>query len=97
MKEYRRVPQSQLRQRLSVERYESHTPFTTQEPQPAVVRIFTKQHAGKPASAVVNDGDRVTAGQPIARMNEGELGADIHASITGRVRRITPDAIEIEA
>ena len=97
MKEYRRVPQSQLRQRLSVERYESHTPFTAQEPQPAAVRIFTKQHAGKPATAVVNEGDRVTAGQPIARMNEGELGADIHASISGRVRRITPDAIEIEA
>lgn len=97
MKEYRRVPQSQLRQRLSVEQYESHTPFINEEPRPASVRILTKQHAGKPATAVVREGDRVTAGQPVARMNEGELGANIHASIAGRVRRITPDAIEIEA
>lgn len=97
MKEYRRVPQSQLRQRLHVERYESHTPFTADVPQPAVVRIFTKQHAGKPATPAVQEGERVSAGQPVARMKDGELGADVHSSIAGRVRRVTPDAIEIEA
>lgn len=97
MKEYRRVPQSMLRQRLNVEAYESHTPFIPEEPKPARVRILTKQHAGKPATPVVSEGDRVAAGYPIARMNEGELGADVHASISGRVARVTAEAIEIEA
>jgi Na+-translocating ferredoxin:NAD+ oxidoreductase RnfC subunit len=97
MKEYRRVPQSQLRQRLQVERYESHTPYTPAEPPVARVRILTKQHAGKPATPVVKENDRVERGQPVARMNPGELGADVHASIAGRVTRVAPDAIEIEA
>ncbi|WP_321474978.1 4Fe-4S dicluster domain-containing protein [uncultured Paludibaculum sp.] len=97
MKEYRRVPQSMLRQRLNVEAYESHTPFVADEPKPARVRILTKQHAGKPATPVVAEGDRIEAGRPIARMNENELGADVHASITGRVARVTAEAIEIEA
>ncbi|MBI5281113.1 MAG: SLBB domain-containing protein [Candidatus Solibacter usitatus] len=96
MKEYRRVPQSQLRQRLNVERYECHTPYTSQEPAPGRVRILTKQHTGKPATALVKEGQRVKAGQAVAGMNAGELGATIHASISGKVTRVAPDAIEIE-
>jgi Na+-translocating ferredoxin:NAD+ oxidoreductase RnfC subunit len=96
MKEYRRVPQTQLRQRLQVERYESDTPYTPAEPEVARVRILTKQHAGKPAIPVVKENDRVERGQAIARMNPGELGADVHASIAGRVTRVAPDVIEIE-
>ncbi|MBI5087145.1 MAG: 4Fe-4S dicluster domain-containing protein, partial [Acidobacteria bacterium] len=96
MKEYRRVPQSQLRQRLNVERYECHTPYTSQEPAPERVRILTKQHTGKPATALVKEGQRVKAGQAVAGMNAGELGATIHASISGKVTRVAPDAIEIE-
>jgi Na+-translocating ferredoxin:NAD+ oxidoreductase RnfC subunit len=97
MKEYRRVPQSQLRQRLNVERYESHTPFVSQEPHPSRVRILTKQHAGKPATPAVSEGAAVKRGDVIARMNDGGLGAFIHSSIGGRVARVTADAIEIEA
>jgi Na+-translocating ferredoxin:NAD+ oxidoreductase RnfC subunit len=97
MKEYRRVPQSQLRQRLQVEQYDSHTPFVEERPRPARVRILTKQHAGKPATVVVAEGEQVRAGQAIARMNEGELGATVHASIDGRVKSVTAEAVEIEA
>jgi Na+-translocating ferredoxin:NAD+ oxidoreductase RnfC subunit len=97
MKEYRRVPQEQLRRRLQVERYDTHTPYAKKELQPAKVRILAKQHSGKPAVPVVSKGDVVERGQTIARMNEGELGADIHASVAGRVVRATPEAIEIEA
>lgn len=97
MKEYRRVPQAQLRQRLQIEPYNADTPFVSSEPQPARVRIPLKQHAGKPARASVGQSDRVKRGDPIARMNEGELGADIHASIDGRVAGVTAEFIEIEA
>ena len=95
MKEYRRVPQTQLRQRLQVERYESETPYTTNLPDPASVRILTKQHAGQPAQPCVTEGARAEAGQTIARMAQGVLGADIHASIAGRVTAVTSDFVEI--
>lgn len=97
MKEYRRVPQSQLRQRLQVEAYEGHTPFVSAEPRVGRVRILVKQHAGKPAAPCVAVGERVEAGQAIARPADGDLGACIHASIGGKVAAITADAIEITA
>lgn len=97
MKEYRRVPQTLLRQRLRVEEYEAETPFTGTEPTPQRVWIPTRQHAGKAAAPVVREGQAVKHGETIARMGEGELGADVHASIDGRVARVTAERIEIEA
>lgn len=95
MKEYRRVPQTQLRQRLQVERYESDTPYTAKRPEPERVRIMTKQHAGAPASATAAQGDKVKAGQLIAQMAQGALGADIHASVDGTVTAVTAEYVEI--
>lgn len=95
MKEYRRVPQTQLRQRLQVERYESATPYTTSRPEPATARILTKQHAGAPAQPVVVKGDKVKRGEPVAEMAQGALGATVHASIGGTVTAVTPEYVEI--
>lgn len=95
MKEYRRIPLSMLRQRLHVEGYEQETPFVDAVPEPAQVRIKLKQHTGVAATPAVQKGDRVTAGQPIARMAEKQLGATIHSSISGTIKEITKDAIEI--
>lgn len=97
MKEYRRVPQSQLRKRLQIDHLDGPTPFTAEEPRPARVRILLKQHAGKAAEAVVAEGMAVERGQTVGRMREGELGADVHASVHGRVSRVTGDFVEIEA
>ncbi len=97
MKEYRRVPQAQLRQRLQIEQYEGHTPFVETEPAARRVRIATKQHTGKPATPVVQVGERVTRGQTVAKMNDGELGANVHASIDGRVAHADANWIELEA
>lgn len=95
MKEYRRVPLAQLRQRLNVEQYEAPTPFTTKEPEPGKVRIMTRQHTGVPATVIVKSGEKVKRGQAVARMNEGELGADVHASIDGTVTAATAEFVEI--
>jgi len=97
MKEYRRVPLSMLRQRLKVEQYECPTPFKGHVHEPAKVRIMTRQHAGKPAQVVVSEGAAVECGATIARMAQGDLGADVHASVKGRVTRVTPEFVEIEA
>ncbi len=97
MKEYRRVPLSMLRKRLKVEEYEAETPFADMDYRPAAVRIKLKQHAGAPAKPLIRAGDTVTKGQPLGRVESKELGAAIHASITGRVSRLTNEFIEITA
>ncbi|MBR2592701.1 MAG: electron transport complex protein RnfC, partial [Oscillospiraceae bacterium] len=59
------------------------------------VHIPLKMHIGAPSVAVVQKGQTVTKGQLIADIPEKALGAKIHASISGVVTDITPDAIEI--
>src|SRR6516162_4510049 len=93
MKEYRRVPLSQLRKRLQVEDYERETPFEVGTSQPAVVRIKLKQHAGQAANPIVQEGKRVKKGQLIGRVEDGKLGANVHASIDGKVRAVTPEYV----
>jgi Na+-translocating ferredoxin:NAD+ oxidoreductase RnfC subunit len=61
------------------------------------VTLLTKQHAGVAARPIVAEGDQVHAGDAIAKMEEGALGAWIHASIDGRVTRVTAGQVEIEA
>ena len=97
MKEYRRVPLAMLRRRLKVEEYEAETPFSSRELTPSMVRIKNKQHAGKPATPVVTEGDRIRCGDALARMAGRELGATVHASIDGVVRRVTEDYVEIRS
>ncbi len=97
MKEYRRIPLAQLRKRLHVEEYERETPFEALKLEPQSVRIKMKQHAGQPASPVVGAGAKVKKGQVVGRVEEGKLGADVHASIAGKVRAVTPEAVEIVA
>jgi len=97
MKEYRRVPLSQLRRRLKVEAYERETPYQAIDHRPGVVRIQLSQHVGKPAVAVVKPGDRVEAGAAVGRVKAPDLGADVHASIAGTVKSVTDVFVEIQA
>jgi Na+-translocating ferredoxin:NAD+ oxidoreductase RnfC subunit len=97
MKEYRRVPLTQLRRRLQVEEYERETPYEAGTSQPSVVRIKLRQHAGQAANAVVQEGKKVKKGQLVGRVEEGKLGANVHASIDGKVRAVTAEFVEIGA
>lgn len=97
MKEYRRVPQSQLRRRLRIEEYDVETPYDAAELEPATVRIRMRQHAGVPAAPVVAAGRRVKRGQVVGRVEESALGAPVHASIDGKVREVNPEYVEITA
>jgi Na+-translocating ferredoxin:NAD+ oxidoreductase RnfC subunit len=95
MKEYRRVPLSQLRRRLHVEEYEGETPYMAQEVRPSAVRIKMRQHTGQAAEPVVEQGKKVKKGQTVGRVESNKLGADVHASIDGKVRAVTPEFVEI--
>jgi Na+-translocating ferredoxin:NAD+ oxidoreductase RnfC subunit len=97
MKEYRRVPLSQLRRRLQIEEYEQAAPFQEVECRPAVVRIKMLQHTGQPAVPVVREGGKVKRGQVVGRVDDSKLGAHVHSSIDGKVRKVTPEYVEIVA
>jgi Na+-translocating ferredoxin:NAD+ oxidoreductase RnfC subunit len=96
MKEDRRVPLSLLRRRLKVEEYEGEAPFEDIDVSPQSVRIKLLQHMGKPASPTVSEGDKVSSGDMIAAVEASELGVNIHASRSGKVKRVTDAYIEIE-
>ena len=97
MKEYRRVPLAQLRRRLQVDEYERETPYDAAEWRPSAVTIRMKQHAGEVAVPVVEAGKKLKKGQIVGRVPDGKLGAHVHASIDGKVRAVTNDAVEIVA
>jgi Na+-translocating ferredoxin:NAD+ oxidoreductase RnfC subunit len=62
---------------------------------PGKVYIELKQHVGKPASAVVKVGDKVSRGQAVAVTAYEDLGTCMHASIDGTVKEITDRFIVI--
>lgn len=95
MKEYRRVPSSQLRKRLKVDEFERETPYEDIRYTPSKVRLKLKQHAGKPASPVVTAGSRVEELQRVADLPPADLGCPVHTPISGIVTAVTPDHIEI--
>jgi Na+-translocating ferredoxin:NAD+ oxidoreductase RnfC subunit len=98
MREYRLVPTHRLIARLGLTEWEHQTcPLDESNYSPDRVSIPLQQHIGAPAQPVVSEGDAVSAGDLIAQIPEGQLGAALHASITGRVSKVTPQAIEIAA
>ena len=60
-----------------------------------MVGINLKDHVGAPAVPLVQAGDHVEAGQKIADIKEGGLGATVHASISGTVESIQFNVITI--
>jgi len=95
VKEGRRVPIKMLLKRLDIEKYEGKTPFTTEKPEITEVKILLKQHVGAPSSSVVSLGSVVQKGDLVGKNEEGKLGANIHASIDGKIKEITNDYIII--
>jgi Na+-translocating ferredoxin:NAD+ oxidoreductase RnfC subunit len=96
MREYRRVPMERLVGRLGLSEYQECTcPLDEREYQPRRVTIPLKQHIGVPSQPVVQTGDRVERGDLIARIPEDKLGANVHASIAGRVEAVTGENIVI--
>ena len=96
MYESRRIPVKQLTRRLGLVDYDLPAPFQDILLSPARVRLPLKQHAGAPASACVASGASVQAGDLVAEVPDGTLGARIHASISGTVQ-ILQDAVQIDA
>jgi Na+-translocating ferredoxin:NAD+ oxidoreductase RnfC subunit len=97
IKEGRRVPLKQLIRKLKLQDYDVDAPFNSQNILVKKVKILLQQHIGKPAHAIVKKGETVEEGQMIGKIKENELGANIHASISGKVREVTEEFISIES
>ncbi len=97
MKEARRVPLKMLIKKLGVSKYTAEAAYKKLDIRPDNVFIPLKQHAGFPAKPVVKAGDSVSQGQLLAQPPEGQLGASVHASISGRVAGIQDNMIIVEA
>lgn len=95
MRDYRQIPVSRLSSRLDIKRYDRHVSEYVIELKPRKVRIPLKQHIGAPAVPVVAVGEYVNEGQLIGTIDYNELGANVHASFSGRVMDIS-DSIVIE-
>ena len=96
-KEFRRVPTKQLMTRLGVSRYEAEAKYVDMDVQPKKIALLFKQHVGAPAKSVVQTGEAVSRGQLVAEIPMGEMGANIHAGINGRVTEINKEFLVIEA
>lgn len=91
----RRVSTARIIARLGLSAYAGTHAEQCVDIAPARVRIPLKMHIGAPAVSVVQTGERVEAGQLIAEIPEGALGARVHASLSGRVT-VEATAITIE-
>ncbi len=94
MYEARRTPTKRLMVKLGLTQFVNEGPLVAKPLEVEKVRIPLKQHVGVGAEATVTVGERVRCGQMIGRIPEGQLGAQVHASIDGTVTHIS-DIIEI--
>jgi Na+-translocating ferredoxin:NAD+ oxidoreductase RnfC subunit len=94
----REIPIPTLITRLGLRPYDRKAMFKRFDGwQPHRVTIPLDSHIGVPAEPIVGQGDRVRRGDPIARVDERQLGCPVHASIDGRVTAVGPRSIEITA
>jgi Na+-translocating ferredoxin:NAD+ oxidoreductase RnfC subunit len=92
----RRIPTKRLMSRLGLNIFRNVGLLDEKVLKPERVSILLKQHTGAPSQPIVKVGDRVKEGQLIAVVPEKALGANLHASITGKVRAVQPDSMVIE-
>jgi Na+-translocating ferredoxin:NAD+ oxidoreductase RnfC subunit len=88
MREYRKVPVERVMARFGLLEYNVPAPLVELDADIREVRIPLQQHTGAPAKPTVKSGDTVKKGDLIAAVEEGKLGANVHASISGRVLNI---------
>lgn len=98
MRAGRLVPTHRLIARLGLTEWEGQVcPLDPADYRPGRVRLPLRLPRGIGVAAVpmVEVGQRVAAGELVALVPEGRLGAEVHASLAGRVARVSADEVEI--
>ena len=83
-----KIPAGRVAARVGVSPYAGELPDRAVEYTPGRISLPLRQHIGAPSVPVVSPGDRVTAGQLVARCPQGALGANLHTGIAGVVRSV---------
>lgn len=96
-RDQKRYPVEKLIRQLGLSRYDVPAPMDGKVHTFKKVTLPLKMGAGAPSEPVVKVGDSVKAGDLIAKIPDGKLGANIHASISGKVTNLMTDRIEIQA
>lgn len=86
--EGRRVPVKRLMGKLNILDYDRYPRVAMADKSCSRVGLYLRQHIGAPAVATVKPGEQVLMGQLVAGSPAKGLGADIHASISGRVESV---------
>ncbi|HYE82885.1 MAG TPA: 4Fe-4S dicluster domain-containing protein [Clostridia bacterium] len=97
MRDFRKIPQSRLIGRVCMAKYDRKIDNTVAELHPEKVCIPLKQHIGASAIPVIKPGEEVREGQLIAASDYDGMGANVHASIAGRIEAVSNDCIVITA
>jgi Na+-translocating ferredoxin:NAD+ oxidoreductase RnfC subunit len=92
MRPYRLIPHDRIVERTGLTPYECQLTFAGALA-PEKVTIPLSQHFGRPATATVKEGDAVKEGQVIGNIEEGVLGAKVHASIDGIVGGVNHNVV----
>lgn len=94
-RDYRLVPSDRFMTRIGVARYDRMAQWAGDwETEQALYSLPLSMHVGKPSAPVVQPGDSVTAGQMIAKAQEG-ISASLHTPVSGTVTRVDGREIEI--
>lgn len=96
MREYQKTPPKNILLKMGLEQYANNdlSELITHETEEVFIPL--KMHIGAPCKALVTKGDVVVKGQLIADIDEGVLGAPIHASISGTVICVSDSLIQIK-
>ena len=95
LRDYRKIPVPRLAIKLGISGYMDIHPSDGGAFEPGMVMIPLSRHIGAPAVTTVKVGDRVRAGDMIGEIPREALGARVHASISGKVVRVS-DSVVIE-
>jgi Na+-translocating ferredoxin:NAD+ oxidoreductase RnfC subunit len=93
--ENRKVAIPTLMKKIAITKYAGELDFAGQQ-RVRLVRIPLNRHVGVPAVPSVDVGQKVRMCDVIAASPEDKLGAFYHASIAGKVTKITTDYVEIK-
>jgi Na+-translocating ferredoxin:NAD+ oxidoreductase RnfC subunit len=95
-RQYRRYPTDKLVRQLGLSQYyHIDAPLSEYKKEIKQVSLSTRQHFGAPAEPIVSVGDSVHKGDKVAQMPDGALGADIYASIDGKISKVDKNIIVI--
>jgi Na+-translocating ferredoxin:NAD+ oxidoreductase RnfC subunit len=95
-RQYKRYPVNKLIRQLGLSAYDVPAPMDETEFKTTCVKLPLSQGVGAPSQPVVKKGDHVERGSLIAAIQEGKLGANLHASISGTVTDVTEKEILIQ-